>query len=41
MTPAITCSELGIFMHWKLNPMNNPLSYYGLVDASISASEKD
>ena len=36
-----TCSELGIFMYWTFNSMNNLLSYYGLVDARISASEKD
>ena len=29
------CSELGIFMYWTGNSMN------GLVDARISASEKD
>ena len=36
-----TCSELGIFMYWTGNSMNNLLSYCGLVDARISASEKD
>ena len=36
-----TCSELWIFMHWSYNSMNNLLSYYGLVDARISASDKD
>ena len=36
-----TCCELGIFMYWTRNSMNNLLSYYGLVDARISASEKD
>ena len=36
-----TCSELGTFMYWTRNSMNNLLSYYGLVDARISASEKD
>ena len=35
------CSELAIFMYWTCNLMNNPLSYCGLVDARISASEKD
>jgi hypothetical protein len=35
-----TYSELGIFMYWTLNSMNNLLSYYGLVDARINASEK-
>ena len=35
------CSELGIFMYWTCNSMNNLLSYCGLVDARISASEKD
>ena len=36
-----TCSELAIFMYWTFNSMNNLLSYCGLVDARISASEKD
>ena len=36
-----TCSELGIFMYLTCNSMNNLLSYCGLVDARISASEKD
>ena len=36
-----TCSELGIFMYWNGDSMNNPLSYFGLVDARISASEED
>ena len=36
-----TCSELGIFMFWTCNSMNNLLSYCGLDDARISASEKD
>ena len=35
------CSELGIFMYWTGNSMNNLLSYCGLVDVRISASEKD
>ena len=29
------------FMYWTRNSMNNLLSYCGLVDARISASEKD
>ena len=36
-----TCSELGIFMYWSGNSMDNLLSYCGLVDARISTSEKD
>ena len=36
-----TCSELGIFMYWTRNSMNNLSSYCGLVDARISASDKD
>ena len=36
-----TCSELVIFMHWTHNSMKNLLSYCGLLDARISASEKD
>ena len=35
------CSELGIFMHWTGNSMDNLLSSFGLVDARISTSEKD
>ena len=35
------CSELGTFMSWTSNSMNKQLSYCGLVDARISASEKD
>jgi hypothetical protein len=34
-----TCSELGIFMYWTGD--SNLLSYCGLVEARISASEKD
>ena len=36
-----TCSELVVFMYWTGKSMNNLLSYCGLVDARISASEKD
>ena len=36
-----TCSELEIFMVGTCNLMNNLLSFCGLVDAGISASEKD
>ena len=36
-----TCSELAIFMYWTLNSMNNLSSYCGLVDARISASDKN
>ena len=32
---------VGIFMYWTCNSMKNNLSYCGLVDGSISASEKD
>ena len=35
------CSALVVFMCWTGNSMNNLLSYCGLVDARISASEKD
>ena len=34
-------SELGIFMYWTGNSMDNLLSYYGLVDARISTTERD
>ena len=36
-----TCSELGIFIYCTCNSMNNLLPYHELVDARISASEKD
>jgi hypothetical protein len=34
------CYELGIFMYWTGNSMNNLLSYCGLVDAKVRASDK-
>ena len=33
--------KLGILMCWTYNSMNNLLSYLGLVDAKIRASDKD
>ena len=33
--------ELGIFMHWTCNLMNNLSSYCGLIDSKIRASDKD
>ena len=36
-----TCSDFVVFMYWTGKSMNNLLSYCGLVDARISASEKD
>ena len=36
-----TCSELGIFMYWTGDSMSNLLSYCGLLEVRISASEKD
>ena len=36
-----TCTEMVVFMYWTRYSMNNLLSYCGLVDARISASEKD
>jgi hypothetical protein len=33
--------ELGIFMYWTCNSMNNLWSYFGLVDSKIRASDKD
>ena len=33
--------ELGIFMYLTCNAMNNLLSYCGLVDSKIRASDKD
>ena len=35
-----TCSEVVVFIYWTGKSMNNLLSYCGLVDARISASEK-
>ena len=36
-----TSSELVVFMYWNGISMNNLLSYCGLVDARIRASNKD
>ena len=36
-----TCSELGIFMYWTGDSMNNLLSYCGLIEVRISASEEN
>ena len=36
-----TCSELVIFMYWTGKSMKNLLSYYGLVDVRINASDTD
>ena len=36
-----TCSELVVFMYWTGKSMNNLLSYCGLVDSRICASDKD
>ena len=36
-----TCSELVVLMYWTGTSMNNILSLCGLVDAKLSASEKD
>ena len=36
-----TCSELVVFMYWTCKSMNNLLTYCGLVDPRISASDKD
>ena len=33
--------ELGIFMYWTCNSMNNLSSYSGLLDAKIRAPDKD
>ena len=35
------CSDLVVFMYWTGKSMNNLLSYCGLVDPRISASDKD
>ena len=37
----LTCSELVVFMNWTGKSMNNLLSYFGLVDVRINASDKD
>ena len=36
-----TFSELVVFMYWSGKSINNLLSYCGLVDPRISASDKD
>ena len=36
-----TCSEIGIFLYWTCDSMNNLLSYCWLVEIQISASKKD
>ena len=36
-----TCFELVVFMCWTGKSMNNLLSYCGLVDPRISASDRD
>ena len=36
-----TCSELVVFMYWTGKSMHNLLSYCGLVDARIRASNKN
>ena len=36
-----TCSELVVFVYWTGKLMNNFLSYCGLVDARIRASNKN
>ena len=41
MSKTISCSELGIFMYWTCNSMNNLSSYCGIVDAKIRASDKN
>ena len=35
------CSELVIFMYWTGKSMNSILSFCGLVDVRINASDKD
>ena len=35
------CPELVVFMYWTGKSMNNLLSYCGLVDVRINASDKD
>ena len=35
------CSDLVVFMYWTGKSMNNLLSYCGLVDVRINASDKD
>ena len=38
---VLPCSELVVFMYWTGKSMNNLLSYCGLVDVRINASDKD
>ena len=35
------CSQLGIFLYWTRDSINNLLSYCGLINLRMSASEKD
>ena len=35
------CSDYVVFMYWTGKSMNNLLSYLGLLDPRISASDKD
>ena len=41
MIKVLPSFELGIFIHWTCNSMNNLSSYCGLVDAKIRTSDKD
>ena len=36
-----TCSELVVFVYWTGKSMNNLLTYCGLIDTRIRASDKD
>ena len=38
--PVLPRFELGIFMYWTCNSMNNLSSYFGLIDAKIRAFDK-
>ena len=35
-----TCSQLGIFLYWTCNSTNNLLSYFGLIEVRMRASDK-
>ena len=36
-----TCTELVVFLYWTLNSTNNLSSYFGVIDARMSASDKE
>ena len=35
------CKQLVVFLYWTFNSMDNSLSYFGLIDARMSAAKKE